>query len=159
MVFREQVASVHKSRLLRSAAAIPPQETLYCYLKRPIGPNGQSQSSLSARSSGRQPWIPPCDCRSQWSPPLYPPLPRARSPFTSVEGHKAQSQQYLTPFEEKAIVEFTIQMAELGNPIRIKYIPSIAFSATRHGPGADRLFNRGRPCALKAAYRDAVEHL
>jgi hypothetical protein len=52
---------------------------------------------------------------------------------------KAQSQQYLAPFEEKAVVQFILQMAELGTPMRIKYIPSIAFTATRHRPEADRL--------------------
>jgi hypothetical protein len=51
---------------------------------------------------------------------------------------KAQSQQYLAPFEEKAVVQFILQMAELGTPVRIKYIPSIAFTATRHRPEADR---------------------
>jgi len=55
----------------------------------------------------------------------------------SIEA-KAQSQQYLAPFEEKAVVEFILQMADLGTPIRIKYIPAIAFSATRHRSEADR---------------------
>ena len=39
---------------------------------------------------------------------------------------KAQSQQYLTPAEEKAMVDFVLQMSDLGAPVRIKYIPSIA---------------------------------
>jgi hypothetical protein len=30
-------------------------------------------------------------------------------------------------------------MAELGTPVRIKYIPLIAFTATCHKPEADRL--------------------
>lgn len=51
---------------------------------------------------------------------------------------KAQSQQYLTPFEEDAVAKFLLQMSELGTPVRIKYIPSIAISATRHRPEADR---------------------
>jgi hypothetical protein len=51
---------------------------------------------------------------------------------------KAQSQQYLAPFEEKAVVQSILQMAELGTPMRIKYIPSIAFTATCHRPEADR---------------------
>jgi hypothetical protein len=55
----------------------------------------------------------------------------------SIE-EKAESQQYLTPFEEKAVVDFILQMAELGTPVRIKYIPSIAFSSTRHRPLPDR---------------------
>jgi hypothetical protein len=41
----------------------------------------------------------------------------------SIE-EKAESQRYLTPFEEKAVVDFILHMAELGTPVRIKYIPS-----------------------------------
>jgi hypothetical protein len=44
---------------------------------------------------------------------------------------KAQSQQYLTPCEEKAIVNFVLHMAKFGQRIRIKYIPSLAFSVAR----------------------------
>jgi hypothetical protein len=44
---------------------------------------------------------------------------------------KAQSQQYLTPCEEKAIVNFLLLMAEFGQPVRIKHIPSLAFSIAR----------------------------
>lgn len=51
---------------------------------------------------------------------------------------KAQSQQYLAPFEEKAVIQFILQMAELGTPVRIKYIPSLAFTATCHRPEVDR---------------------
>jgi hypothetical protein len=36
----------------------------------------------------------------------------------SIE-ERAESQQYLNPFEEKAVVEFILQMAELGTPARI----------------------------------------
>jgi hypothetical protein len=36
----------------------------------------------------------------------------------SIEA-KAQSQQYLTPFEEKAMVDFVLQMSDLGTPVRI----------------------------------------
>jgi hypothetical protein len=49
-------------------------------------------------------------------------LPRNRKP---------KSQQYLTPCEEKAVLNFALQMAEFGQRIRIKYIPSLAFSITR----------------------------
>jgi hypothetical protein len=44
---------------------------------------------------------------------------------------KAQSQQYLTPCEEKAVVNFLLQMAEFEQPVRIKHIPSLAFSVAR----------------------------
>lgn len=44
---------------------------------------------------------------------------------------KAQSQQYLNPCEETAVVNFLLQMAELGQSVRIKYIPSLAFSVAR----------------------------
>ena len=55
----------------------------------------------------------------------------------SIEA-KAQSQQYLMPFEEKAVIEFILEMSDLGTPIRNKFIPSIALSVTRHRPEADR---------------------
>jgi hypothetical protein len=55
----------------------------------------------------------------------------------SIEA-KAQSQQYLTPFEEKAVIDFILQMSDLGTSVRIKYIPSTAFSVTRHRLEADR---------------------
>lgn len=51
----------------------------------------------------------------------------------SIEA-KGQSQQYLTPSEEKAMVEFILHVSALGNPVRIKHLPFIAFSATRHRP-------------------------
>ena len=41
---------------------------------------------------------------------------------------KAQVQQYLTLSEEKALEKYMKQMADLGTPVRIKYIPSLAFS-------------------------------
>jgi hypothetical protein len=55
----------------------------------------------------------------------------------SIE-EKAQSQQYLTPLEEDIVVKFLLQMSDLGQPIRIKFISSIAFSVTRQRPKADR---------------------
>jgi hypothetical protein len=39
----------------------------------------------------------------------------------SIEA-KAQSQQYLTPAEEKAMVDFVLQMSALGTTVRIKYL-------------------------------------
>jgi len=44
---------------------------------------------------------------------------------------KAQRQQYLTVEEEKALVTFLLLMSSLGQPVRIKYIPSLAFSLAR----------------------------
>jgi len=41
----------------------------------------------------------------------------------SIE-QKAESQQYLYPWEEKAFVKYLIQMSDLGHPVRIKYIRS-----------------------------------
>jgi len=55
----------------------------------------------------------------------------------SIE-EKAESQQYLYPWEEKALVKFLLQMSDLGHPVRIKYIPQIAFGATFRRPTADR---------------------
>lgn len=44
---------------------------------------------------------------------------------------KAQSQQYLNLCEEKAVVKFVLQMAELGQSVRIKHISLLAFSVAR----------------------------
>jgi hypothetical protein len=44
---------------------------------------------------------------------------------------KAQGQQYLTPWEESVLVKFILQLSDLGQPVRIMYIPSLAFVATR----------------------------
>ena len=44
----------------------------------------------------------------------------------------AQRQQYLSPEEEKALVKFLLLMSNLGHPVRIKFMRSLAFSITRH---------------------------
>ncbi|KAI7227738.1 hypothetical protein KC330_g8251 [Hortaea werneckii] len=55
----------------------------------------------------------------------------------SIEA-KAQSQQYLTPYEEKTMIDFILQMSALGTPVRIKYISSIAFTVASGRPEHDR---------------------
>ena len=55
----------------------------------------------------------------------------------SREEH-AQSQQYLTPDEEKGMVKFLLLMSSLGRPVRIKFIPSLAFSIARKRSTTDR---------------------
>ena len=52
---------------------------------------------------------------------------------------KAESQQYLTASEEKALVKFLIQQDTLGRPVRVKYVGSIAFSLARQRSPIDRL--------------------
>jgi len=44
----------------------------------------------------------------------------------------AQRQKYLTREEEKALVAFLLLMSSFGQPVRIKYIPTLAFSIARH---------------------------
>jgi hypothetical protein len=51
---------------------------------------------------------------------------------------KAQSQQYLSPEEETAVVRFLLLMSSLGKPVRIKFIPSLAFSVARRRCAANR---------------------
>lgn len=51
---------------------------------------------------------------------------------------RAQRQQHLRSFEERALVNFILEMSELGTPIWNKFIPSIALSITRHRPEAER---------------------
>src|SRR5213083_2800026 len=55
----------------------------------------------------------------------------------SIE-EKALGQHYLNPCETKAVIQFLLQMSNLGQPVRIKYIPSIAYLATRHRPIQNR---------------------
>ncbi|KAF2818260.1 hypothetical protein CC86DRAFT_337399, partial [Ophiobolus disseminans] len=53
-------------------------------------------------------------------------------------GKKAQAQQYLTVEEEKALVAFLLLMSSFGQPVRIKYIPALAFSIARRRSSASR---------------------
>jgi hypothetical protein len=72
---------------------------------------------------------------------------------------KAKGQQYLTPSEEKALEKYLKLMADLGNPVRIKYLPALAFSIARQrstnkatkSPGKNwpRAFQKRNP-ALKS---------
>jgi hypothetical protein len=55
----------------------------------------------------------------------------------SIE-EKAQSQHYLYPWEEKALVKFLAQQDALGRFVRIKYARSIAFSLACQRPPTDR---------------------
>jgi hypothetical protein len=55
----------------------------------------------------------------------------------SIE-EKAQTQQYLGPWEEDALVQFLLQMSDLGQPVRIKFIPFLAFCVTRQRPERDQ---------------------
>ncbi len=41
---------------------------------------------------------------------------------------KARGQLYLTPLEEKALEKYLKLVADLENPVRIKYLPALAFS-------------------------------
>lgn len=51
---------------------------------------------------------------------------------------KAQDQQYLHPWEEEALVKFILQMSNFGYPVRIKFIPSLAYRLTLQRPPSDR---------------------
>ncbi|OAL47299.1 hypothetical protein IQ07DRAFT_476315, partial [Pyrenochaeta sp. DS3sAY3a] len=51
---------------------------------------------------------------------------------------KAESQLYLWPSEAKAVIDFALQMADLGQPLRMKHMRSLAFRATRHRPQESR---------------------
>ncbi|KAF1938338.1 hypothetical protein EJ02DRAFT_410628 [Clathrospora elynae] len=44
---------------------------------------------------------------------------------------QAQSQQYLMQDEEKAFVKLLLLMSNLGQPVRIKFVSSLAFSVVR----------------------------
>jgi hypothetical protein len=40
---------------------------------------------------------------------------------------KARGQQYLKPYEEDVVVKYLLQMSDLGQPIRMKFIPMADF--------------------------------
>ncbi|KEY70102.1 hypothetical protein S7711_10297, partial [Stachybotrys chartarum IBT 7711] len=81
---------------------------------------------------------------------------------------KAQSQQYLHSWEEKALVKFLIQQDALGRPVRIKYLGPMAFTLAcrrriptdrpRKAPGANwpQSFYRRHP-ELKASKSTALD--
>lgn len=51
---------------------------------------------------------------------------------------KTQGQQYLKQYEEEVIVKYLLQMSDLGYPIQMKFIPSLAYSVTRDRPTTKR---------------------
>jgi hypothetical protein len=52
---------------------------------------------------------------------------------------KARGQQYLTVEEEKALTYFLLLMSSFGQPVRIKYIPTLAYSIARRRSTASKL--------------------
>lgn len=46
---------------------------------------------------------------------------------------KAQSRQYLTPGEEKAMIQFLLLMSIFGHPVQIEFMPSLTSSIARRG--------------------------
>jgi hypothetical protein len=54
----------------------------------------------------------------------------------SVE-EKAQSQQYIAPYEEDDLVHFLLHLSDLGQPVRIKYIRFLVFCVTRQRSESD----------------------
>jgi hypothetical protein len=78
----------------------------------------------------------PPDVPRTWAAPSEwgdVPLPTLyyRAHIRPSKEEKAQRQQYLTIEEEKSLVSFLLLMSDLGQPVRIKYIPSLAFSVAR----------------------------
>jgi hypothetical protein len=51
---------------------------------------------------------------------------------------KAQGQQYLKLYEEEVIIKYLLQMSDFGYPIRMKFIPLLAFNITRYRPTTER---------------------
>jgi hypothetical protein len=70
---------------------------------------------------------------------------------------KADGQRYLTSHEANAVVEVLLQQKGFGEPVRMKHMPSIAFSATRDRPLADRPLKPPDPNWAKAFERHRLE--
>ena len=51
---------------------------------------------------------------------------------------KAERQQYLTPSEEKTLVDYFLHMTNMSYPVRMKHVQDIAFRATQHRPASER---------------------
>jgi hypothetical protein len=99
------------------------------------GQHGQSQSSLSTRVS---PSVP----RSYRTLADHGNVPRStlhhRARGRRSMEEKAQSQQYLTSWEEDVLIKYLLQMSDLGQSVRIKFIPALAFRVTCQRPTTDR---------------------
>ncbi|KAF2846978.1 hypothetical protein T440DRAFT_431394, partial [Plenodomus tracheiphilus IPT5] len=65
-------------------------------------------------------------------------VPQTWAALSDVSGDKARLQQYLTVEEEKALVAFLLLMASLGQPVRMKYIPALAYSIARQRATTNR---------------------
>ncbi|KAH8204826.1 hypothetical protein TruAng_001015 [Truncatella angustata] len=96
---------------------------------------GQSQSRPGTRRASWRAYIIPCSSDHGDAPRSTLHHRARRRP--SIE-EKARGQQYLYPFEEDIIVKYLLQMSDLGHPIRMKFIPSLAFRVTRHRPATER---------------------
>lgn len=71
---------------------------------------------------------------------------RGHVPFSTAHHHahgrpskadKAQGQQYLVPDEETGLANFLLLMSNLGHPVRIKHVPSLALSVKRQRHASD----------------------
>ena len=82
----------------------------------------------------------PYNAISNRSKVLLSTLHRARGRRSKEE--KAQGQQYLTPLEEKALEKFLLLMSDLGNPVQIKYLSSLAFSIARQRSMTNKTIKR-----------------
>lgn len=62
----------------------------------------------------------------------------ARKNKRPAKDDKARDQQYLYPYEERAVSDFLTRSGAVGKPVQVKYIPALAFSVTQNRPEADR---------------------
>jgi hypothetical protein len=79
-----------------------------------------------------------CHVKTETGPSLYPPSSCVRAALKREE--KAQSQQYLTPSEEKAPESFLKVMFDFENPVLIKFLPSVALSIAHQHSTTNRAY-------------------
>src|SRR5436190_24016394 len=61
---------------------------------------------------------------------------------------KAESQQYRTAIEDKAVEMFLKLISDFGNPVQIKFLPSLAFSIALHRSTTSKAIKpQGNKCA------------
>ncbi|PVH90406.1 hypothetical protein DM02DRAFT_468999, partial [Periconia macrospinosa] len=75
-------------------------------------------------------------------------VPKTYAARSDLSGDKAKGQQYLSIEEEAALVSFLLLMADLGTPVQVKFIPSLALILARER-GVTEPPNHNWPRALE----------
>jgi hypothetical protein len=111
-------------------------------LPSPLTPLSRRSDNIDRASQALVQGVPPGIPTSYRALADYSDVPRStlhhRARGRRLKEAKDQDQRYLKPYEEDVVVKFLVQIANLRQLIQMKFIPSIAFNATRQRPAAER---------------------